>query len=265
MARMIWDQIGSRVYERGIDQGVLYLPTHLGVPWSGLISIKETTPAATEEKVWYDGEPIGQARRNGDFAATLTAITYPDEFTPFDGYEELETGLYKAEARASAFSLSWRTLLGSDTQGLSLGYKLHIAYNLLAVSSGLSRQSIAENISPTVFTWNLSSMPEHTPGFLPTAHVIIDSRYILPELLHEIEDLLYGTNDTAAQLPSLEDLIEFVTTYNRLVVTNHGDGTWTATGPDNRFEIDGDMFTIFNANSFTIDSVTYTISSDPLL
>ena len=247
---MIWDQIGSRVYEQGVDHGVLYLPTRMGVPWSGLISIKETTPPATQEKVWYDGESVGQARRNGDFAATLTAITYPDEFIPFDGYEELETGVYKSETRSSSFSLSWRTLLGSDTQGLSLGYKLHIAYNLLAVSSGVSRQSIAENISPTVFTWNLSS---------------IDSRYILPELLHELEDLLYGTNDTAAQLPSLEDLIEFVTTYNRLVVTNHGDGTWTATGPNDRFEIDGDMFTILNTNSFTIDSVTYTISSDPLV
>ncbi len=41
MPAIVWDNIGDRFYESGLDRGVLYLSDGSGVPWNGLISIIE--------------------------------------------------------------------------------------------------------------------------------------------------------------------------------------------------------------------------------
>ncbi len=41
MTRLVWDQLGDRVYETGLDRGVLYFTDGGGVPWNGLTSVEE--------------------------------------------------------------------------------------------------------------------------------------------------------------------------------------------------------------------------------
>ena len=38
-----WDQVGDRVFERGVERGVLYLPDNSAVPWNGLTAVSEQT------------------------------------------------------------------------------------------------------------------------------------------------------------------------------------------------------------------------------
>jgi hypothetical protein len=49
MPKLVWDQIGHKTYEGGIDRGVIYSLDGTVTPWSGLISVSEnfnhsTTP-----------------------------------------------------------------------------------------------------------------------------------------------------------------------------------------------------------------------------
>jgi len=73
-----------------------------------------------------------------------------------------------------------------------------------------------------------------------------------------------GTDALDAELPSLDDLVTFVDGYDRLIIIDHGDGTWTATGPTDQFTIVGDLFTITDANSIVVDANTFIVSSDPV-
>lgn len=41
MPGLVWDRVGDRTYESGLDRGVLYLPDGSAVPWNGLTSIVE--------------------------------------------------------------------------------------------------------------------------------------------------------------------------------------------------------------------------------
>ena len=47
MATLTWDQTGERLYETGVDHGVLYLPDDKGeyasgVAWNGLTTVTES-------------------------------------------------------------------------------------------------------------------------------------------------------------------------------------------------------------------------------
>jgi hypothetical protein len=60
-------------------------------------------------------------------------------------------------------------------------------------------------VSPVPLEWTLNAIPDGEwaiPG-RPTAHISLDSTQIDPELLSDIEDLIYGTDETDPELPSL--------------------------------------------------------------
>ena len=46
MAKLVWDKIGERFYETGVDHGVLYVQANgaypKGVAWNGLTSVNES-------------------------------------------------------------------------------------------------------------------------------------------------------------------------------------------------------------------------------
>ena len=79
MSKIIWDEVGSRVYESGLDRGVLYLPDGTSVPWNGLTAVVEKFNRSVNS-VYFDGAKINDFVTLGDFSATLKAFTYPEEF-----------------------------------------------------------------------------------------------------------------------------------------------------------------------------------------
>jgi hypothetical protein len=42
VTKLVWDTVGDRRYETGVDRGVLYLPDNTVVVWNGLVSLTES-------------------------------------------------------------------------------------------------------------------------------------------------------------------------------------------------------------------------------
>jgi hypothetical protein len=262
MATLVWDQVGDRLYETGVSKGVLYQYNGLGVAWNGLTSIEESVDTQVEP-VYFDGVKFNDLVTVGDFSAHLKAWTYPDEFMAFEGTLEDESGFYITNQRPDRFCLSYQTLIGDDVKGTESGYKIHVLYNLTAVPSSRNHETMALDVQPLEFEWDISSIPEDIEGYRPTSHVILDSRRIDPHLLSDIEDILYGDDINDPYLPPLQSFSTFIKKWERLIITDHDDGTWTADSIEDNvitmldattFQIDSDTAVVVDANSYTISS-----------
>lgn len=262
MAKIQWDLVGEHYYEGALDRGVLYGPSGRGVGWNGLISFDENTNNDVEE-IFFDGIKINDLVTIGAFGGNLKAFTYPDEFRFAEGVHEDQTGVYITHQPQYRFGLSYRTKIGNDIEGLEYAYKIHILYNLTAMADTVSRQTLRLEESAAEFSWNVSGIPEALFGRRPSCHIIVDSREIDPWLLQDIEDILYGDEEHEPTLPDMGSLITFIRKWNRLIITDNGDGTWTADAI-----LDSDIvmttpteFLITAENVVYLDEFTYDISS----
>lgn len=263
MSELVWDKVGDRVYESGLDRGVLYLPEGGAVAWNGLTEIIERFDKATSP-IYYDGRKIHDLVALGDFSASLKAITYPDEFLEIEGLAPDTNGLYYGDQVPKTFSLSYRTKIGNDVDGDTAGHKIHIIRNLTAIPSERSIATLNDVPSVAQFEWIITAVPEEIPGRRPTAHIIIDTRTLDPWLVEELEGMLYGTATTEPTLPSLQELSTFITEWARVKITDNGDGTWTAYAYRDGFivfdENDPTLFEIRQVNATYLDEDTFEIS-----
>ena len=262
MATLAWDQVGDRYYETGVSKGVLYGYDGMGIVWNGLTSIEQDVEASTEP-IYFDGVKFNDLITVGDFSATLRAFTYPDEFLYYEGILEDQTGFYVGHQAPNRFSLSYQTDIGNDINELGYGYKIHILYNLTAIPAQVQFQSLSLDTNPVEFEWSLTAIPEEIENFRPTAHVIFDSRKMDPHLLRDIEGILYGDDTQDAHLPSLKGLSSFIRKWDRLIITDHGDGTWSAETQEEGYisMIDDTTFQIDTDTAEYLDPETYNIWS----
>lgn len=242
-----WDKSGDRIYQTGVDHGVLYLKDGRVVPWNGLTSVDDGSNA--DLKSYYlDGIKILDHVTPGDFVGKISAFTYPDEFEEVIGAPDLAPGLTFYEQRSKSFNLSWRTRIGNDLDE-NYGYKIHLLYNVLAIPDSHSFESIQERINAPEFSWALSGTPPigTIDGIRPTAHVSIDSTKIQVDILEYIEDVLYGTVTTDPRFPSIGEIKSLIDHFEDLDIIDNGDGTWQAVDWNN------DYITMIDATTFQID------------
>lgn len=263
MPKLVWDKIEDRVYESGLDQGVLYLPNGSAVAWSGLTSVVEHSSSEVTP-VYFDGRKINDLVVPGDFSATMKAITYPDEFSEFEGIGELRNGVFVGDQKPKPFDLGYRTRVGNAAEGDSANFKLNLIYNVTAIPSDKSYATLGQDPSLVEFEWNLTAIPEEIPGFLPTAHLVFDSRELDPWLLEELEAMFYGTTAAIPSLLPMLDLVDYVSTWYRVKITDNGDGTWTATTQRDGFitilnAVEG-TFKIEHVNAVYVDEDEFIIS-----
>lgn len=261
MTALVWDQVGTRFYEAGVDRGVLYLPSGVGIPWNGLISVTETVSGNEGTPIYFDGVKFANIMALGDFAASLKAYTYPDEFLQFEGILEVGNGLFVANQQATRFGLSYRTRIGNDVDGFDIGYKIHVLYNLTAIPTAKNFQTLAIDNRTVEFEWNVTGIPGEVAGFQPTAHLIFDTRSMGPLLVQDIENTLYGNELNDPMLPPISTLTSFIGNWVIIRITDNFDGTWTASGPDDLITmLDTTTFQIIQANAEYLDVDTYIIS-----
>lgn len=263
MPTLIWDNPEDRIYESGLDKGVLYLPDGSAVPWNGLTSIiehfdKETSP------IYYDGTKVHDLVVLGDFSATMTAVTYPDEFVELEGIGEFRSGMFVGDQVPLMFGLSYRNKIGDGASGSDVGYKIHVLFNVTAIPSDKTYASISDQPSLVEFEWTINAIPEEVPGFRPTAHLVFDSREFDPLLLEDLEEMLYGSSSAEAALISMPDLMTFIDTWYRVRIIDNEDGSWTAIADRDGFIFftDGALteFMIVGVNAIYLDDVTFEIS-----
>lgn len=212
--KLKWDQIGEHFYETGVDHGVLYPSlgkTYAnGVAWNGLTAVNETPSGADANDSYADNIKYLSLRAAEDFGATIEAFTYPKEFEICDGSAEIAPGVLIGQQNRRAFGFSYRTLMGNDVSGQDYGYKLHLVYGCTASPSERSYSTVNESPEPLTFSWELSTVPVDVPGFKPTAILTIDSTACRKSALRKLEDILYGTDTTAARLPLPEEVISIM-------------------------------------------------------
>lgn len=261
MTVLEWDKTGERVYESGLDRGVLYLPDGSAVPWNGLLEVNEK-PEAEANSVYFDGMKINHLVNRGSFVGTMKAITYPDEFIEMEGLSAISLGMYFGEQPHKMFGLSWRTKIGTDL-GEDSGYKLHVLYNVSAMPNEKTYATITDDPNIANFQWDIVAIPEEVEGFKPTAHVIIDSRYIDPAQLEDIEAFLYGTEGTDASLVPISSFVNYLYFGYQWKIIDNGDGTWTAITPIEGLvaidPVDPDKWTLNDVNATYLTTDVYTI------
>jgi hypothetical protein len=216
MAKIIWDQVGERLYETGIEKGVLYVRNDaglypLGVPWNGLISVTENPSGAESNPQFADNMKYLNLISAEEFGATIEAYTYPDEFAECDGSAEIATGVLIGQQGRKSFGLSYKTILGNDVAGNDLGYKLHIIYGALAAPSEKGFSTINDSPEAITFSWEISTTPVIVSGLKPTATLVIDSTKVSAANLKILEDILYGTDVSNPRLPLPDEIASIFT------------------------------------------------------
>lgn len=244
MSRINWGLPSDLQIESGLDRGVYYPKSGPGIVWNGLLSIFETETDSEEKGYYHEGVRFLTKQTAGNFNVALVAYTYPEELDEND----------------HIFGLSYRTRIETPE---SSGYKLHLVYNISAEPTDIQNSTINQSADAIQFSWSLTTTPIKILNKKPSAHFIIDSRITYPWVLQVIEDTLYGTEHTDPYLPTIEEVLGLFEEGSILRITDHGDGTWTADGPDDvvyftgetEFEIDYSTVVYLNPTTYQVSSL----------
>ena len=211
MTVLTWDNTGERLYETGVDRGVLYIPNagiyDSGYAWNGLTAVTESPSGAEATALYADNIKYLNLYSAEEFGATIEAYMYPDEFAPLDGLAVPANGVMVGQQNRGTFGLCYRTKIGNDTDGQDHGYKLHLVYGLTASPSEKAYNTINESPEAITFSWELTSVPVAVTGLKPTSVVTIDSTDVSPSDLTTLENILYGTVGADPRLPLPDEVI----------------------------------------------------------
>lgn len=215
MARLVFDETGKKFYETGVDHTVLYPMVSgkypKGVAWDGVTSITESPSGAESTPLYADNIKYLNLIAAEEYGLTVEAYTYPEEFRACDGSKEVAPGIFIGQQDRQNFGLSYRSIIGNDTEGNSHGYQLHLVYNATASPSERAYNTINDSPEAISFSWEINTTPTAVTGdYKPTASIVIDSTKCDKTKLKELEDILYGTEDDEARLPSIDEVIELM-------------------------------------------------------
>jgi hypothetical protein len=270
-----WDGIGEKLFETGVDRGVLYPISGGAYPkghvWNGLTSVSESPEGGDAQDFYADNIKYGSLRGAENFNGTIECYTYPDAWKECDGRRSLTEGVTIAQQNRKAFGLSYRSIIGNDTDLLDHGYVIHLVYNASASPSEKQRQTINESPEAQTFSYEFKTTPVGVTvidNAKATSHIEIDSTKVSAAALTAIEAVLYGqagtisyteasvvSGDNPAQLglyersgsvgayvytPTTDTTVDSLKTYYEKVVTG---------GVDARLPLPDEVYSIItNAN-----------------
>ena len=213
MSKIVWDKTGERLYETGVDHCALYVMGEngtysAGVAWNGITGITNSPSGAEPSPIYADNIKYLNLMSAEEFGATITAYTYPDEFSVCDGSASPAEGIKIGQQTRKSFGLAYRTLIGNDVEGQDHGYKIHLIYNALAAPSERSYSTVNDSPEAIELSWEVTTTPVEIDGYKPTAHIEIDSTKVEPAKLATLESKLYGTDEAGQPtLPSPAEVI----------------------------------------------------------
>lgn len=215
MAKLVWNEAGKRLYETGVDRGVLYVSDgngryQKGVVWNGLVSVNESPSGAEATPLYAGNVKYVELMSNEEFGASIEAYTYPEEFEQCDGSAELADGITIGQQPRKSFGLCYRTKIGNDTAGDEHGYKIHLIYGAKAAPTEKSYTTINDSPEAITFSWEITTTPIEVAGHKPTATLTIDSTKVSPTTLAAIENKLYGDTTGEATLPTPAEILALI-------------------------------------------------------
>jgi hypothetical protein len=211
MTKLAWDGVGDRIYETGVDHGILFLIDEAGAystgfAWNGLVSVTESPSGAEATPQYADNIKYLNLVSYEEFGATIEAFTYPDQFAVCDGTAQPEAGVFLGQQARKTFGLAYRTRVGNDLEGVDFGYKWHLIYGAIAAPTEKGYTTINDSPEAITFSWELTTTPVDVgliggTQYKPTAYLTVVSTTADAGSLAELEDLLTGTVGSDPQLP----------------------------------------------------------------
>lgn len=229
--KLSWDDTGERLYETGLDHGVLYpynktaqnnTNYYNGVEWNGLTAVTQSPSGAESNPIYADNMKYLDLRSAEEFGCTIEAYTYPDEFAECDGSAEVTDGVYVSQQARKKFGFSYRTKVGNDESGDEHGYKIHLVYGATASPSEKGYQTVNDSPEAVSLSWEISTEPVtmnkiNNIQYRPVAHLEIDSTKADATKLAALEQILYGTaasqggEAVEARMPMPAEVISLMT------------------------------------------------------
>ena len=212
--QMVWDQIGEKLYETGIEQVALYKQVDgtypAGVPWNGVTALNLTPSGAEPTALYANNRKYLTLMSVEELGGTIEAYTYPEEWAECDGSKEAAPGVYIGQQARKAFGLVGKTIIGNDTDGIKKGYKLHLIYGGLASPSEQENNTINEDPEAKTMSWEFSTTPVSVTGYDSTSYICIDSTKVDAEKLKALEAKLYGSAESEPMLPMPDEVITII-------------------------------------------------------
>ena len=219
--QIVWDKSSERLYRTGVDRVVLFPQTTggaygEGVGWNGVTKISESPDGGDTTTIYANNNIYLNLVAKENFKGSITAYTYPKEWEACDGSASVLSsgsdgtgvkGLRVTGQTRTPFGLAYRTLIGNDIAGTEYGYEIHLVYNATAGVSSQDYQTVNDSPEALELSWDFSTLPVDVPGAKPSAHLVISSLTADPSNLKALETKLYGTEGTAAALPSPQEVI----------------------------------------------------------
>ena len=213
MSKLIWDKVGERFYETGVDHVVLYVAEGAtypkGVAWNGVTAINESPSGAEASPLYADNIKYLNMISAEELAVSIESYSSPEEFDECDGSKTAATGVTVGQQDRKMFGLAFRTILGNDTENNNHGYALHLIYGCLAAPSEKAHATVNDSPEPATLSWEVSTTPVNVDldGFKPTASIEIDSTKADKTKLAALEAILFGSDDADARLPLPTEVI----------------------------------------------------------
>lgn len=215
MAKLKFDEVGTRLYETGVSKGVLFVQDEngaypKGVAWNGLTAVNESPSGAEANDQYADNIKYLSLTGAENFEGTIEAFSSPVEFDQCDGMVEIATGINAHQQTRKAFGFAYQTVIGNDVKQNDYGVKLHILYGCKASPTERSYSTINDSPEPANPSWSITSTPVDVPGHKPTSVLTIDSTRLEPSKWEALIGAIYGTDNSEPYLPSPKQIIDLV-------------------------------------------------------
>jgi hypothetical protein len=217
--KLEWDKTGERVYETGVDRGVVYPMSKgeypMGEAWNGLTNVTLTPSGAEATPLYANNHKYLNLMSVEELGGTIEAYMFPDAFAECNGLKELAPGVLMGQQKRKTFGFCFRNLIGNDEDGTAYGYKIHLVYGCLASPSEQANATVNDSPEAKTMSFEFTTTPvEVTVGdaTYTTASIEIDSTKVAKEKLAALEAVLYGSGDTEARLPLPSEVAELIGT-----------------------------------------------------
>lgn len=227
MSKLIWDAVGERTYETGVDHGILFVVDNdsygAGEVWNGISNVTESPSGAEATAIWADNIKYLNLYSAEEYGLTIEAYTYPDKFKECNGMASVGTGVNIGQQARKSFGFAYRTRIGTDLDE-SAGEKIHLVYGCRAGTTEVSHGTVNDSPEAAQFSWEVTTTPVPVEGFRPTSNVEIDSTLVDETKYNSFLAILEGTDDTYTKLAT--EPANWATNYTNYYTKNQ-DGTYS--------------------------------------
>lgn len=131
MAKLVFDEVGKRLYETGASKAVLFVQSEngtypKGVAWNGITAVNESPSGAEANDQYADNIKYLSLTGAENFEGTIEAFSSPTEFDECDGMKEIVKGVNAHQQARKSFGFAYLSIIGNDTKQNEYGQKLHL-------------------------------------------------------------------------------------------------------------------------------------------